>query len=139
MPATPCELATRPEDVPAVFAARFNGGDPAALAEVYEETAVLAAGPEGTVLSGAALHAANARLQALGVPIAVRPRQVYATGDLALLLVDWIIEGTDRAGRPVRVEGTATDVARRGPDGRWRYAVDNPFGLRPGGLPDQGS
>ncbi|WP_307866752.1 DUF4440 domain-containing protein [Streptomyces sp. NE5-10] len=116
-----------------------NGGDPAALAEVYEETAVLAAGPEGAVLSGAALHAANARLQALGVPIAVRPRQVYATDDLALLLVDWIIEGTDRAGRPVRVEGTATDVARRGPDGRWRYAVDNPFGLRPGGLPDQGS
>ncbi|GHJ95206.1 hypothetical protein SNE510_47250 [Streptomyces sp. NE5-10] len=91
------------------------------------------------MLSGAALHAANARLQALGVPIAVRPRQVYATDDLALLLVDWIIEGTDRAGRPVRVEGTATDVARRGPDGRWRYAVDNPFGLRPGGLPDQGS
>lgn len=55
------------------------------------------------------------------------PRHVYATDDLALLIVDWVIEGT-ADGRPVRIEGTATDVARRGPDGRWRYAVDNPFG-----------
>ncbi|EFL19641.1 predicted protein [Streptomyces sp. C] len=35
---------------------------------------------------------------------------------------------TGRDGVPVHVEGTATDVARRGPDGRWRYAIDNPFG-----------
>ncbi|MFJ3969784.1 hypothetical protein ACIPYR_16745 [Streptomyces parvus] len=26
------------------------------------------------------------------------------------------------------IAGTATDVARRGPDGLWRYVVDNPFG-----------
>ncbi|GAA2400924.1 hypothetical protein [Streptomyces coeruleofuscus] len=26
------------------------------------------------------------------------------------------------------VEGTATNVARRGSDGRWRYVIDNPFG-----------
>ncbi|MER5738643.1 MULTISPECIES: DUF4440 domain-containing protein [unclassified Streptomyces] len=128
--------ATRPEDVPAVFAARFNSGDPAALAGLYEEGAVLAAGPDGDPLAGPALHAANARLQALGVPIAVRPRRVYATGDLALLLVDWLIEGTGPDGRPVRVGGTATDVVRRGADGRWRYAVDNPFGTAPAGLPE---
>ncbi|MEU2506836.1 DUF4440 domain-containing protein [Streptomyces sp. NPDC007863] len=129
-------LATRPEDVPAVFAARFGSGDPAALAEVYEEGAVLAAGPGGAPLAGHALHAANARLQALGLPITVRPRTVYATGGLALLVVDWIIEGTGPDGRPVRVEGTATDVARRGADGRWRYAIDNPFGTAPAGLPE---
>ncbi|MFD4373474.1 YybH family protein [Streptomyces sp. NPDC058486] len=136
MSTTPSALATRPEDVPAVFAARFNSGDPAALAEVYEEGAVLAAGPGGAPLTGAALHAANARLQALGVPIAVRPRRVYAAGGLALLVVDWIVEGTGPDGHPVRVEGTATDVARRGGDGRWRYVVDSPFGTAPGGLPE---
>ncbi|GAA3075561.1 hypothetical protein GCM10017562_49640 [Streptomyces roseofulvus] len=129
-------LATRPEDVPAVFAARFNSGDPAALAEVYEEGAVLAAGPGGAPLAGPALHAANARLQALGIPIEVRPRTVYATGGLALLVVDWVIEGAGPDGRPVRVEGTATDVARRGGDGRWRYAIDNPFGTAPRELPE---
>ncbi|MFF5500683.1 YybH family protein [Streptomyces roseolus] len=129
-------LPTRPEDVPAVFAARFDSGDPAALAELYEEGALLAAGPGGAPLTGSALHAANARLQALGVPIEVRPRAVYATGDLALLVVDWLMEGTDPDGRPVRVGGTATDVARRGADGRWRYAIDSPFGTAPAGLPE---
>ncbi|MFC0541453.1 hypothetical protein [Kutzneria chonburiensis] len=31
-------------------------------------------------------------------------------------------------GAPVQVEGTATDVARRGPDGCWRYVIDNALG-----------
>ncbi|YCK35772.1 YybH family protein [Actinomadura sp. ATCC 39365] len=121
-------LAERPEDVPAVFAERFNTGDPAALAEVYESAAVFVPEP-GTGLTGAAARAANERFQALGLPIAVRPRHVYATGDLALLIVDWVIDGTGHDGQPVHIEGTATDVARRGQDGRWRYVIDNPFGV----------
>ncbi|GAA3499368.1 hypothetical protein GCM10019016_064720 [Streptomyces prasinosporus] len=123
------ELADRPEEVPAVFAERFNSGDAAALAEVYEDAAVLVPQP-GTPVTGPELCTANGRLQELGVPITVRPRHVYRSGDLALLIVDWVIDGTGRDGRAVRVEGTATDVARRGPDGRWRYVVDNPFGTR---------
>ncbi|MCQ0006738.1 YybH family protein [Actinomadura madurae] len=119
-------LAGRPEDLPFVFAERFNSGDPEAVAEVYEEGAVFVPEP-GTALTGADAHAANARFMALGLPIEVRPRHVYAVDDLALLVVDWVIEGT-ADGRPVRIEGTAADVARRGPDGRWRYVVDDPFG-----------
>ncbi|MFF1274667.1 YybH family protein [Streptomyces marokkonensis] len=122
------ELADLPEDLPAVFAERFNSGDGAALAQVYEEAAVLVPQP-GTPATGPDLHAANGRLQELGVPITVRPRHVYRNGDLALLIVDWGIHGTDREGRAVHVEGTATDVARRGTDGRWRYVIDNPFGV----------
>ncbi|MFF5427141.1 MULTISPECIES: YybH family protein [unclassified Streptomyces] len=128
------ELATRPEDLPLVFADRFNSGDAGLLAEVYEESAVLAVRP-GEAVSGAELRAANGRLRELGVPIAVRPRQTYRNGDLALLIVDWVVEGTGRDGEAVRVAGTATDVARLGPDGRWRYVIDNPFGPRPDALP----
>lgn len=37
--------------------------------------------------------------------------------------------GTDpRNGGSVNFQGTATDVARRGSDGRWRSVIDNPFG-----------
>ncbi|WP_188190972.1 YybH family protein [Nonomuraea sp. SYSU D8015] len=121
------QLAERPEDVPMVFAERFNSGDPAAVAEVYEGGAVFVPAP-GTPLTGEEALVANARF--MGPPIAVRPRHVYTAGDLALLIVDWVIEGADRDGRPVRIEGTATDVARRGEDGRWRYVIDNPFGVR---------
>ncbi|MGW1955404.1 YybH family protein [Streptomyces sp. NPDC001920] len=123
------ELADRPEEVPAVFAERFNSGDATALAQVYEDAAVLVPQP-GTPVTGTDLHAANGRLQELGAPISVRPRHVYRNGDLALLIVDWVIDGTDRDGQAVYVEGTATDVARRGSDGRWRYVIDNPFGTR---------
>ncbi|MFJ3877880.1 YybH family protein [Streptomyces sp. NPDC090077] len=69
-----------------------------------------------------------------GLPIDVRPRHTYATGELALLIVDRTTvgtEGTGPDGGPVRLAGTATDIARRGPDGLWRYVVDNPFGTSP--------
>ncbi|TMQ99165.1 DUF4440 domain-containing protein [Actinomadura soli] len=127
-------LADRPEDVPYVFAERFNSGDAAALAEVYEDGAVFVPEP-GAPLTGADAHAANAQFMELGVPITVRPRHVYTAGDLALLIVDWVIDGMDRDGSVVHIEGTATDVARRGSDGHWRYVIDNPFGCAPSGRP----
>ncbi|MEV0644454.1 DUF4440 domain-containing protein [Phytomonospora sp. NPDC050363] len=113
-------LARRAADVPAVFAARFNHGDPAAVAEVYEQTAVLV-GADGAPATGEGLAAVLAGHLALGEPIAVTPRKVFEAGDLALLIVDWVI-GDEK------VRGTATDVARRGADGNWRYVIDNPFG-----------
>ncbi|TDD69183.1 DUF4440 domain-containing protein [Actinomadura darangshiensis] len=119
-------LADRPEDVPPVFADRFNSGDPDAVAEMYEQGGVFVPAP-GTPLTGAGARAANARFMSLGLPIKVSPRHVYTAGDLALLIVDWVIEGI-ADGRPVRIEGTATDVARRAADGHWRYIIDNPFG-----------
>ncbi|MFI6911871.1 YybH family protein [Streptosporangium sp. NPDC050284] len=122
------QLAERPEDVPTVFAERFNAGDAEAVAEIYESDAVFVS-ESGAPLTGEQINAANGRFLDLGLPITVRPRHVHTTGDLALLIVDWVIDGTDRDGRPVHFQGTATDVARRGQDGYWRYAIDSPFGV----------
>ncbi|MFE1417023.1 YybH family protein [Streptomyces sp. NPDC058746] len=61
----------------------------------------------------------------------MRPRHTYTSGDLALLIVDWSIGGTGPDGAAVRLAGTATDLARRGADGLWRYLVDDPFGTAP--------
>ncbi len=73
----------------------------------------------------AAIAAQNAPFLALGLPLSVRTRQVHVAGDgdVALLVVDWEIGGEVRA--------TATDVARRGADGYWRYVIDSPFGAAP--------
>jgi len=49
---------------------------------------------------------------------------------------DFVIDGVAAHGGRVHIEGTATDVARRGPDGYWRYAIDNPFGVA--GPPEAG-
>ncbi|MFF5992412.1 YybH family protein [Prauserella flavalba] len=104
-----------------MFAAAFNAGTPEI---VYEDGAVFVR-PDGVSVTGADVHRANAELLALGLPITVRPRRVEVADDIALLIVDWTIEGDG-----VHLEGTATDVACRGEDGHWRYVIDNPFGVR---------
>lgn len=113
-------LPTRAEDVPAAFAERFNSGDPDAVRELYEESAAFV--PEsGTPVHGIAeIVRENGPFLAIGLPISVRPRHVHISGEIALLVVDWEIEGV--------VRSTATDVARRGADGYWRYVIDSPFG-----------
>ncbi|MCD0445763.1 DUF4440 domain-containing protein [Glycomyces sp. A-F 0318] len=127
MDSTTVALTDDPWQHPHVFAAAFNSGDPDRVEHVYEPDGVLMT-EAGQALSGAARREANAGLMALGVPIRVEPRSVSVNGDLALLIVDWAITGRNAQGRDVDVRGTATDVARRGADGRWRYAIDNPWG-----------
>ncbi|MGI5126335.1 YybH family protein [Pseudonocardia sp. CA-107938] len=111
---------TMPELLPHAFAAAFTSGDP--VEAFYEPDAVFV-DRSGTALTGAARVTANTAFQALGQPLDVTPRHVFTAGDVALLVVDWTIG---------EITGTATDVARRGTDGRWRYVVDNPFGTATG-------
>ena len=120
-------LATSAEQQPHVFAAAFNTGDPDAIERVYEHAGVLVSTP-GDPTSGTDRRAANARMVSLGLPIEVEPRHVYTVDDIALLIVDWTIAGTTPEGEEINIRGTATDVARRGDDGTWRYIIDNPFG-----------
>ncbi|MBG0716659.1 nuclear transport factor 2 family protein [Microbacterium sp. 2C] len=120
-------LATSPEQQPHVFATAFNTGDPDAIERVYEQAGVFISIP-GNPSTGADRREANARMASLGVPIEVKPRHVYVADDIALLIVDWTIAGTTPDGEEVNIQGTATDVARRGDDGTWRYIIDNPFG-----------
>ncbi|WP_229706483.1 YybH family protein [Micromonospora sonchi] len=112
---------------PWAFARAFNTGDAAVVEQVYEPDGVFVAAP-GQAVTGAARAAANQRFLDLGLPIDICPRHIYVADDIALLIVDWTIDGQGTDGQHVHLEGTATDVARRGPDGYWRYVIDNPFG-----------
>lgn len=113
-------LTADPAEHPFVFEAAFNTGSAEVLDTVYEADAVFVR-RDGVQVRGAERRAANGGILALGQPIKVMPRQVRVAGDLALLIVDWVIEG--------HLAATATDVARRGEDGLWRYVIDNPFGV----------
>ncbi|WP_285639756.1 nuclear transport factor 2 family protein [Lentzea sp. NBRC 102530] len=107
-----------PSSVAHAFAAAFNSRDPDAVDAVYEPGGLFVPAP-GLTVTGTARRDANQRFLAAGLPIDIRPRHVYEHDGIALLIVDWSIG---------EIEGTATDVARRGADGRWRYVIDNPFG-----------
>ncbi|GAA0613381.1 YybH family protein [Streptomyces crystallinus] len=127
----PEPLPDHAEDFPAAFRDRYNSGDIEACMELYEPDAVFMPAP-GTPVRGEDIRKAMTDFLSLGVPIAARePRHVHTAGDTALLIYDWFIDGTGPDGDPVHIEGTATDIVRRGSDGRYRYIIDNPFGIQP--------
>lgn len=102
------------------FVAAFNRGDAAALDDIYDEHGVLVPAP-GQPTSGDQRRAATAHLLGFGKPMRAQVRHIYEAGDIALVIVDWSIDGLE-------MTGTATDVLRRDAGGHWRYVIDNPFG-----------
>ncbi|MGQ4730157.1 MULTISPECIES: YybH family protein [Streptomyces] len=120
---------------PYVLERAFNTFDADVVDRLYEADALFVPRP-GQPTTGPGRIPAHRDFLALRVPIRVAPRHTYVSGDLALLIVDWVVEGRAAHGGQVRIAGTATDVARRGPDGFWRYVIDNPFGTAADG-PEQ--
>src|SRR5262245_12396270 len=118
---------TDPAKLPGVFADAFNSGDAAAVERLFEPGAVFVTEP-GQVVSGGERRRATGDFLQLGVPIAITVRHSYVSADIALLIGDFVIHGIGPDAKPVHVEGSATDVARRGADGCWRYVIDNPPG-----------
>jgi ketosteroid isomerase-like protein len=125
--------AREPGELPLVFQHYVNAGDLEGLmAHYYAKDATYAPTP-GSVVSGPDVEPAIARLIALDKPIDVAVRHVLTAGDTALIVLDWEIPA-------VGMNGTATDVARRQPDGTWRCIIDNPHGgARSVDLPDETS
>ncbi|MFI9404377.1 YybH family protein [Nocardia sp. NPDC052316] len=106
----------------------FNARDLTGLAGLYEPDSIVVPRP-GHPAAGQHRAAALAHLAGMGLPMRAALRLAYTAGDIALLLVDWSMQGTMPDGHEITLHGTATDVARRGADGRWRYVIDNPAGI----------
>ncbi|AFU03917.1 YybH family protein [Nocardia brasiliensis] len=105
----------------------FNARDIEALTDLYEPAAIVVPRP-GQPVSGAGMSTALAHFAGMATSMKATLRQAYTAGDIALLLIDWAMDGPPLEGQPVAMQGTATDVMRRGADGRWRYLIDNPSG-----------
>ncbi|WP_086750882.1 YybH family protein [Streptomyces scabiei] len=121
-----------PATLPQTFVEAFNAKDLAAIDRLFEPGAVRVLRP-GVVVSGDGRRQATSSFLALGVPIEISLRHTYVYDDTALLIGDFVIDGAGPDGERVHIEGTATDVARRGSDGLWRYIIDNPPGVEAGG------
>jgi len=123
-------IAKKPEEVPQVFAKFFNDGDVDGLvARYYADGAIMAADP-GHPISGSALRDALSKFLDGKGKIVSKVRHALVSGDVALLIVDWTIDGKDADGRPNKMQGTSTDVVRRAPDGSWHCIIDNPHGTK---------
>ncbi|GAA4935759.1 YybH family protein [Actinoplanes utahensis] len=121
-----------PHEHVAAYCAAFATGSSAVVDRFYEPDSVLIPSPGALVTGAPDRQTALAHLLGYGLPMTAQARQLYVAGDVALAIVDWSIRGTARQGFPLDLRGSATDVLRRGADGRWRYLIDNPFGTGAG-------
>ncbi len=108
------------------WADRFNAHDIEGMLALAEEESVFVPQP-GVVTSGDGARGALEQFLAIGLPITMNVRNVYVSGDIALVIADWSLRGKGADGSDVDMSGSTADIARRGPEG-WRFVVDNPFG-----------
>ena len=121
-------LPTEPEGMVTTLLERFNSGKVSAMMTVYGPEAVLIAKDGRTVTDRTEIAAELERDLSLGLPLEAKARHVFVAGDIAQIVVDWSIDGTGPDGKHVHLGGAASDIARRGADGRWRYLIDNNLG-----------
>ena len=84
----------------------------------------------GVATSGDADWGALEQFLAIGFPITMNVRNVYVSGDIALVIANWSLKGRGADGSDADMSGSTADVARRGANG-WKFVVDNPFGTGP--------
>ena len=117
--------AQQPQAIHQQFERAFNAGDIEALMALYEPDCALVGEP-GSVASGPdQVRAGLEGLLALKGKAKLTTRDVVQVGDLALLSCSWTLDGTGPDGQPVSIGGKTAEVARRQPDGRWLYVIDN--------------
>ncbi|MCX4783639.1 YybH family protein [Streptomyces sp. NBC_01264] len=120
-------LTSDVEQHTALYEAAFNSGDADAVNEMYTDEAVAVWEP-GKPLTGQARKDAVKEFLTRAPKMSAKPRQTFVTGDTALLIVDWSIATVDDSGNPELLTGVGVDVLRKGADGKWRYAIDEPYG-----------
>lgn len=121
------ELTTDAEKVTELYVRAFNAGDAEAVNRMYTDEAVAVWEP-GKVLTGQERRDHVVEFLSRGATMRAQNRQAFVTSDTALLVVDWSIDTVDESGEQVHLESSAVDVLRRGEDGKWRYAIDDPYG-----------
>ncbi|MCX5387481.1 nuclear transport factor 2 family protein [Streptomyces sp. NBC_00083] len=124
---TVAQLTSDVEEHTALYVEAFNAGDVDAVNAMYTDEAVAVWEP-GFPLTGQARIDSVREFLANGPKMTAVPQQSYVTGDTALLIVDWTIDTKDENGAPERLSGVGVDVLRKGTDGNWRYAIDDPYG-----------
>ena len=118
-------LPTKPEGIIPSLIERFNSGRVSEMMALHEPKSVFVANDGRLITDHAEIAARFEQDLKLGLPLKATVRHVFVADDIAQIVVDWSIDGTGPDGKHVHLGGSACDIVRRGPDGRWRYIIDN--------------
>lgn len=129
---TATKIAPTPETTVTLFCEAMNRGDLDSLLALYEDNACLVPQPHEQPAHGkAAIRQALLPFLALQPKIDIQRTTIVRADDIALLRSAWRLTGTGPDGSPFQMAHEATDVARRQPDGSWKFVIDHPFGADP--------
>jgi len=112
--------ATSPEEICHLFQRYMSEGDIESLFSLYDPEAVFLT-QSGEIKKGEGLREQLAESAALKTQFDFNVRQVIQSGDIALMHTDW------RVSSPQPRFVYAIEVARRQPDGTWRWLIGDPF------------
>ena len=115
--------------LPFAYEDALNAGDIEAVLSLFEPEATMRTVTDEVVTGEEKLRAETAKTIAGKAHLTNKERRTLVAGDTALLIVDWNLTATLPDGTSVNPTGTTTAVARRSPDGFWRFAVLNPLGI----------
>ena len=119
-----------PADVYPTLLKAFNAGDIDAILACFESQAcfVLKSGDtaRGTVELRKMFQATLSYKPDLKLNVS---KIIPAGDDLALVIVKWTSKIVSSSGETKVWTGTATDIVRRQPDGTWKLALDNAYGV----------
>lgn len=119
--------ALEPGVLHGLFEAYANAGDLDRLMSLYEPDVAAVPEPGRTVHGTEALRAELGALLALKPHFRIVTRQIVQTRDVALLSNQWTASATSPDGQPLAMAGLTAEVARRQPDGNWRFVIDHAY------------
>jgi ketosteroid isomerase-like protein len=117
-------IAQKPELLNQLFVRAVNAGNVEAVVSLFESDAQLAAQPGQPPVQGqAAIRTVVQGWVALELHFESSSREVIQAGDLALLRGPWQVTLTGPDGQAIIQNGHGLEIARRQPDGSWRYVL----------------
>ena len=117
-----------PEDLLNSQVEEFNKRNISFLMTLYEKDACFASSP-GQVVKG--LENIRRSMQSfidMGVKLEAKVNRIFQTNNLALLITEWSINGTEPNDKPINLTGRGTVVLRKQSDGTWLMVIENPWG-----------
>lgn len=123
---------SEPQDLGPAFAAAINAGDADAALALWSDSSLLV-GPDGSALQGRGqIEPALRAMVAAGTRLDVELRSIHRADGVAI--GTGVLQMTASDGSRARSQTIV--VYQRGDDGRWRIAIDMPWGAPEHGDPD---
>jgi ketosteroid isomerase-like protein len=113
--------AKSPEEICHLFQRAMAEGDIDLVLSAYDPEAVFLNQSRDVTKGREGLRQELAPLAAMRIRFDFRIKQVIEAGDIALMHTEWTVSGP----QPMKVY--AIEVARRQPDGTWRWLIGDPF------------